>query len=122
MTITLEQFREAVAERRGDRKRGARRYDEALIAFAVNHAHSQVSNGLSVHAAARALGISMMTLKSWQRRLGSSSKVSKLRKVVVTSAPMPAAGSGSLTVTTSAGHVVSGLDIAQAAALLKALS
>jgi hypothetical protein len=122
MTITLEQFREAAAARRGDRKHGARRYDEALIAFAVRHAQSLVSTGMSVHAAAKALSISMMTLQSWQRRSAANARTSKVRKVVVTRAPLPAATASGVTVTTVAGHVVSGLDVAQAAALLKALS
>jgi hypothetical protein len=123
MTITLEQFREAVAERRGDgRKRGAHRYDEAVTAFAVQHAQSLVASGLSVHAAAKALGISMMTLQSWIRRAEPVPHANKVRTVIVSEAQPSAATTHTITVTTSTGHIVRGLDVEQAAALLKALS
>jgi hypothetical protein len=123
MTITLEQFREAVAARRDTgRKHGARPYDESVTAFAVQHAQSLVASGLSVHAAAKALGLSMMTLQSWMRRAESVSRTSKVRKVIVAEAQPSAATTHAITVTTSTGHVVRGLDVVQAAALLRALS
>jgi hypothetical protein len=123
MAITLEEFQEVVLTRRRDRKHGARRYDEGLVSFAVQHAQTVVTRGGSVHAAAKELGISMMTLQSWQRRVGGSPRAGRLRKVVVSS-PTPSAAvavAGALTLTTSAGHIVSGLDVAQVAALLRAL-
>jgi transposase-like protein len=90
MAITLEEFQEAVQTRRRDRKHGASRYDQGLVSFAVQHAQAVVTSGGSVHAAAKELGISMMTLQSRQRRVGASPRSGRLRKVVVSS-PTPSA-------------------------------
>lgn len=124
MTITLERFREAVSARRNGRKHGARRYDEDLVAFAVQHAQSVVASGRSVHAAAKELGISMMTMQSWQQRSSASLvQTSKMRPVCVSPASVTSGASTvTLRLTTREGHVVSGLDVAQMAALLRALS
>jgi hypothetical protein len=122
MGITLEQFREAVSARQRGRKHGARRYDEDLVLFALEHVRAAVADGGSVHAAAKALGISMMTIQSWQRRAGVV-QTKKLRKVVVSTPPPSAnAHESTLRLTTRDGHVVSGLDVTQLAALLRALS
>ena len=126
MTITLEQFQKAVAERRRERKHGARKYEGELVAFAVVHAQSAVEHGCSVHQAAKELGITMSTLQSWQQREPvSESMPRRLRSVVVAEAqPSAAATSASkptLTLTTSHGHIVRGLNIEQAIALLKVL-
>jgi hypothetical protein len=122
MGIGLEEFREAVSARRRGRKHGAGRYDEDLVTFAVEHVRAAVAAGGSVHAAAKELGISMMTVQSWQRRAGVA-QIGKLRKVVVsTSHPSSNAHPSTLRLTTRDGHVVSGLDVAQLAALLRALS
>lgn len=127
MTITLEQFQSAVAERRRERKHGARRYEGELVAFAVGYAQSVVEQGRSVHDAAKELGISMSTLQSWQQREPvTESRLRRLRKVVVTEAQPSAAASAAsttmLTLTTSQGHVVRGLSVEQAIALLQVLS
>jgi hypothetical protein len=122
MGITLEQFREAVSTHRRDRKHGARRYDEDLVMFAIEHVRTVVASGGSVHAAAKELGISMMTIQSWQRRSGVV-QTKKLRKVVVSTLQPPSSPHAStLRLTTRDGHIVSGLDVSQLAALLRALS
>jgi transposase-like protein len=122
MGTTLEQFREAVSTHRRGRKHGARRYDEDLVAFAVEHVRAVVASGGSVHAAAKELGISTMTIRSWQRRAGVA-QTGKLRTVVVSaSQPSSSAHPSTLRVTTREGHIVSGLDVTQLAALLRALS
>jgi hypothetical protein len=121
MGIGLEQFREAVSARRHGRKHGARRYDEDLVTFAVEHVRVAVAAGGSVHAAAKELGVSMMTIQSWQHRAGVA-QTGKLRKVVVsTSQPSSNAHPSTLRLTTREGHVVSGLDVTQLATLLRAL-
>jgi transposase-like protein len=127
MTITLEQFREAVSARRGGRKHGARRYDDDFVAFAVQHTGAVVASGRSVHAAAKELGISMMTIQGWQRRAIDGGGVvpsgKLLRSVRVSPASSTSdASAGTLRLTTREGHVVSGLNVAQMVALLKALS
>jgi hypothetical protein len=127
MTITLEQFQKAVAERRRERKHGARRYESELVSFAVAHAHAVVESGRSVHVASKELGVTMSTLQSWQQREAKSEgDPARLREVVVSDAlslpshtsPMQEA---SLTLTTSSGHIVRGLSTAQVIALLRVL-
>jgi hypothetical protein len=127
MTITLEQFQKAVAERRGKRKHGARRYESELVLFALAHAETVMQDGRSLHAAAKDLGVTMSTLQSWQQReAGSGGETSHLREVVVSdsaaslSVTSPAEDA-SLTLTTRSGHVVRGLNTAQIIALLRVL-
>lgn len=118
MTMTVARFRREVVRRRGARRRGAPRYPEHLVAFAVEHVSRVRLAGGSLHAASAELGLSSMTVGSW---LSRPAPRGRLREVVVT-APSPSAASPALTLTTPAGHVVNGLDVAQAAALLRALS
>ena len=127
MAITLEQFQKAVAERRRERKHGARKYEGELVAFAVAHAQSAFEEGRSVHDAAKELGVTMSTLQNWQRREPlTASLPRRLRKVVVAEAQPSAAAvsisKSALTLTTSHGHVVRGLSIEQIIALLQVLS
>jgi transposase-like protein len=124
MTMTVARFRREVERRRGTRRRGAPRYDDALVEFAVAHARAVRSQGGSVNAASRELGLSAMTLGKWVSR-GASGAQGAFREVVLSSAaPLPSSPSraGTLTLTTASGHVVTGLDVSQAAALLGALS
>jgi hypothetical protein len=127
MTITLEQFQKAVAERRRERKHGARKYEEELVAFAIAHTQSVVEHGRSVHHAAKELGVTMSTLQNWQQREPMTEcPPRRLRKVVVAQAQPDASAASvsksTLTLTTSQGHVVRGLDVEQAIALLQVLS
>lgn len=126
MTMTLELFRNAVSARRHGRKHGARRYEEALVAFAVEHARMAAGNGRSAHATAKELGISMMTLQSWQQRgVAGDVHTGRILPVSVTAADVAtstSASAGTLRLTTRDGHVVSGLDVTQLAALLRVLS
>jgi hypothetical protein len=91
-----------------------------MVSFAVDHARGVRAGGRSVNAAAAELGLSAMTLGSWLSRCEHGGR-GQLREVVVSGSSSPMAPQG-LTVTTRSGHVVSGLDVAQAAALLAALS
>ena len=121
--MTVAGFRREVARRRGTRRRGAPRYEDALVSFAVAHARGVRSQGGSVLGAARELGVSVMTLSKWMSRDTAGAR-SCVREVVVSpTAPRSSSFSaGTLTLTTASGHVVSGLDVSQAAALLGALS
>jgi hypothetical protein len=90
--------------------------------FAVAHVVSVRAAGGSLHRAAQELGLSEVTLSSW---VGASCGPGRLRKVVV--APEPAklstaASEASLVLAAPSGHIVSGLSVPQAAALLRALS
>jgi hypothetical protein len=62
MNLTVEVFRQQVQERRGERRRGAPRYPEELVSFAVKHAREAQQAGHSLHAVAAELGLSSMTL------------------------------------------------------------
>jgi hypothetical protein len=62
-----------------------------------------------------------MTLGAWLSRSGHGGG-SRLREVVVSEPPATVASQHGLTVTAPSGHVVSGLCVVQAAALLRALS
>ena len=120
MTMTLEQFREAVAAQRGERRRGGGRYRQELVVYAVSYAQQMAAEGKRLHAAAKALGINAMTLRTWCKQAPASTARRRLREVRIdASAGGPMSG---LTLTTSAGHVVQGLDVEQAIALLRGLS
>lgn len=124
MTMTVARFRREVDRRRGSRRRGAPRYEEALVEFAVAHAHAVRAQGGSVHSAAIELGLAAVTLGKWVSRAASSAQ-GRIREVVLSSAPAPsscAPSAGTLTLTTASGHLVTGLDVSQAASLLGALS
>jgi hypothetical protein len=119
--MTVAEFRREVERRRGARRRGAPRYPAELVAFAVQRARSVLAAGRSVNAAATELGLSSMTLSAWLSRSARPGG-GRLREVVVSRSPSSGVGEHGLTMTTPSGHVVSGLCVAQAAALLRALS
>ena len=124
MTMTVARFRREVERRRGSRKRGAPRYEAALVEFAVAHARAVRAQGGSVHRAASELALSAMTLGKWLSRAASGAQ-GRIREVVLSSSASAASCSPSactLTLTTASGHMVTGLDVSQAAALLGALS
>ena len=123
MLMTVAKFRREAVRRRGERERGAPRYPEQMREFAVSHVRSVRSSGGSVHAVARELGISEVTLGNW---LGTADNRGKLlREVRVSRAAAPRAsaapGLEAVVVTAPSGHVVSGLSVQQAAELLRAL-
>jgi hypothetical protein len=129
MTITLDEFQSAVAERRRERKHGARKYEDELVLFALAHAREGEAAGRKLHAVATELGVTMSTLQSWQRRKLESRRAEaeapRLRKVVVSEVrtnQASARSAASLTLTTSHGHTVCGLSVEQVVALLRGLS
>jgi hypothetical protein len=122
MNLTVEEFRVQVRDRRGERRRGAPRYPDELVAFAVKHVRSARASGRSLHAAAAELGLSSMTLGAWMSR-SSQSAGRGLREVVVRDVDVEDAPSSRMVeVRTASGHVVRGLSVADAAALLRALT
>lgn len=121
MASTVAAFRREVVRRRGSRRRGAPRYPADLVSFAVQHAQGELAAGRSLSAAAMELGLSAMTLSAWLSRSGHGGK-GRLRQVVVCESPAPGVSQHELTMTAPSGHVVKGLCVAQAAALLRALS
>lgn len=120
-TMTVEAFRREVAQRRGARRRGAPKYPDALVGFAVQHAQAARAAGRSLSAAASELGLNSMTLGAWLK-LAAGAPRDRLREVVVSTAlAVPPTAPHGLEVTTSSGHVVSGLSFAEVATLLRML-
>jgi hypothetical protein len=120
--LTVEVFRQQVVERRGERRHGAPRYPSELVAFAVKHARAAMTSGRSVTAAATELGLSSTTMGAWLSRAERSAG-NRIREVVVRDAAvdeLPRART--IELSTACGHVVRGLNVADAAALLKALA
>jgi hypothetical protein len=121
MTMRAIDFRREVLRRRGSRRRGAPRYPEQLVAFAVQHVQAARAAGRSLHSASTELGLSAMTLGAWLSRSGDGVQ-KRLREVVVREPTAVAVkSSGGLEIRTPSGHVIRGLSVAEAAALLRAL-
>jgi hypothetical protein len=119
-TMTVEKFQREVARRRGARRRGAPRYPDHLVAFAVEHVRAAQAMGRSVHAAAAEIGLNSVTMGAWLKR-ASERASSRLREVVVSDDAADLVSSTRLVITAPSGHIVSGLSVADAAVLLRAL-
>lgn len=118
MAKSIERFKQSTKRMRGGKGRAARYPDEAR-AWAVKYAEGQMAKGEKVSALAGRLGISDMTLRSWLYSASRKGAGALCEVVVAEAVPVPPARG--ITVTTAAGHVVGGLDLEGAAALLKAI-
>lgn len=124
MTMTAEKFREVSALRKVPGANIGARFSTAERRWAVEYARQP---GMSANRAARALGISDVTMRIWIR---TATPAATLRPVVVTTEEpeqqsRPSAASKSptmLTLRTAQGHELGPLDVATAVALLRALS
>ena len=65
MNVTVEQFRKEAARRRAGRSRGAAPYSSEQKAFAVDWTRAVIAKGGSYTSAARDLGVSEMTLRTY---------------------------------------------------------
>ena len=120
MKMSIETFRRTATSMRAGKGR-APRYPAEARAWAVQYAEAQLARKRTLTAVARQLGVNDMTLRSWLY-IASRKPSGELCEVVVTERERAlTAPTGALTVTTPQGHVVSGLDLESAAALLKAL-
>lgn len=120
-TMTVEEFRRYAQGRRGGRRRGAPRYPDELVAFAVEHARAARSAGRSLNAAAAELGLSCTALGKWLSR-SSDGQGPRLREIVVQADEVASPGGDrTVEVMTASGHIVRGLSVADAGALLRAL-
>lgn len=118
MAMTMRRFRTEVARRRGDRSRGAPRYPHEMRAFAVAHGRAAIAREQTVASAARTLGITAVTLAAWMK----ASEPARVRRVEVVPEQPGTVRDTTVTVTAPSGHAVTGLSVADAAALLRALS
>ena len=117
MTMSIEGFR------RAREKRGRGRYPKSARRWAVGYARRGLSKGLSLSAIAAELGVSDMTLRVWLSPDPAQTPAGELCEVVVAEhEPTPSAVRRPVTLTTAQGHVVTGLDLEGAAALLRALA
>ena len=114
MRVTVDQFRKEAMKRKRGVRRGASEYPAALREFAVAFVRKAVDGGGSKAAAARALGVSEVTLAKW---LGDGEVESEpaFREIVV---EPEAATQRALILVTPSGMRVEGLDVEAAAALL----
>ena len=119
MTMGIEQFHQMAEQMRGGKGRAVRYTDEAR-AWAVEYAEREMATGESVGAVATKLRVSDMTLRSWLYAAAPKPEP-ELREVVVEEAPQPPAAARALSLTTSSGHTLTGLDIEDASALLRSL-
>lgn len=101
------------------RAAGGRQYPVALRQAAMAYVAQARSEGASVSAMASALGVKASTVSWWVTR--SRAPRARLRQVSVAS-DAGVVGVGALTLELPNGARVSGLDVAGAAALLRALS
>lgn len=122
MNVTVEQFRKEAARRRAGRSRGAAPYSSEQKAFAVDWTRAVIAKGGSYTSAARDLGVSEMTLRTWASAgPAEKSQATALRRVVVRPPATDLVAGPSVVVVTASGHRVLGLDVASAATLLRAL-
>lgn len=118
MAMSIEKFRRSTARMRAGKGRSAR-YPAEARQWAVKFAQGQLSRGQALSAVSGQLGVSDMTLRSWLYA-ASREPTGSLCEVVVAE-PEPPVSPARVTVTTRGGHVVTGLDADEAAALLRAL-
>jgi hypothetical protein len=116
MELTAEEFRAEASRRRGERRRGAAPYSAEERAFAVAYARTGLSQGRSVTASAKALGVSDPSLREWMAQSAATAGTA-LRSVVVK--PPPGTPPAGLTLISPSGYRVRGLDVMSAAALLR---
>ena len=115
MAMTLRKFKRS----RGPNGATGRFPPEART-WATCHAENRVELGWSTPRIAVELGISDMTLRSWLYT-ASHEGSGKLCEVTVTEPEPPLPPPSVVSLTTAQGHVVTGLDVESAAALLRAI-
>lgn len=117
MDARARRFREAARrENRGQIRRGVR-YSRELRRAAVEYAGRREAQGARRAAIALELGVSPLTLMRWLRDEGRPG----FRKVTLREARVESSARTAV-LTTPAGFRVEGLDVADLAALLRALS
>lgn len=114
--MTLEEFRNASAERKQAKGRRPQPYNETQRAFAIEYAQAEMASGTKKSTILRALGISDGTLSKW---MGLQPKNDAgFRRVVIKRNAAPVKG---IQLVTPGGYRVEGLSLESAAELLRAL-
>lgn len=126
--MTVKEFRRAAAQASPGKGTG-KRYPARLREFAVEHSRRELGRGRALAAVARQLGVPGQTLSYWlARSVPKSSSVVRVRirpsgpalRGVSGSSPTSAATAGMM-VMTPEGYRVVVSDVAEAAALVRAL-
>jgi len=119
MDVTIDDFRRESRKRKRNRRRGSASYPVELRRFAVEYAAGEIADGGSVSRSAKDLGVSEVTLAKWMQATETDDGPGEFREVVVEE---PEVTTGGLVVVTPSGFRVEGLDLAGAAALLRAIA
>jgi len=115
MAMSIEKFKRARSS-----KRGRGKFPAEARTWATRYAETRIKRGRPVAAVAANLGISDMTLRAWLHAATQAS-TAKLCEVIVAEPEPPPAPPPAVSLTTAQGHVVTGLDVESAAALLRAI-
>lgn len=115
MDKEIEAFRKEVERWRGDRRRGARRYPDAMRSTALQMWHRLQEEGATADGAAKRIGISAITLQLWREGGGRP----KLVPVRVSARATPERTPQAVRLLSPRGYQVEVADVAMAAALLR---
>ena len=115
---TIDDLKRAIQQARQSGAGPTRRYGVGLRGAVVDWSRVELIGGRSVREISRVLGLRERTLTRWMRQ-----KPSRVRPVtVIASVPTGTSPAGSLRLFTPSGCRIEGLDVATAAALVRALS
>lgn len=115
MDKEIEAFRKEVVSWRGGRRRGARRYPDAMRATALQMWHRLQEEGATADGAAKRIGISAITLQLWRDGGGRP----RLVPVRVVAHATPQERPQPVRLLSPRGYQVEVADVATAAALLR---
>ena len=113
-----EQLKAAVTKARAGKQRG--RFSADLKASVVEYGRDRSRSGASWRQIGCEVGLAEHQVSSWCRG-GKGAPKGRLRQLAVVDEAAQAPGRSSLTLTLAGGAVVTGLDVATLAQLLKAL-
>lgn len=114
--MTLEEFQNAVAERKQAKGKRPRPYEDEQRKFAIDYARNELASGSRKSEILRRLGISDATLSKWMGL--KTTKDKGFRQVTVKS---DASSSDGIQVVTPGGYRIEGLTVESATALLRAM-
>lgn len=117
MDKDIEAFRKEVRRWRGSRRRGARRYPDAMRSAALELWDRLRRAGVTREGAAKQVGISMVTLQQWRGGPG----MKRLVPVQLIPEPRPRMATLPVRLLSPGGYRVEVPDVATAVALLREL-
>ncbi len=115
MDKEIEAFRRAVAEWRGDQRRGGRGYPAEMRSTAMRLWDRLRSEGVAAEDAAKQVGVSLASLHLWRR----DASTKRLVRVQLIPEPKPQTVAHSVRLLSPRGYRVEVADVSTAAALLR---